>query len=91
MPFVKTAVQRQRRFKKRKVFFDHYCRCQLRKRLKEITWININEVAMDVCPNVLRFVDLLNPCLQVVQTVSEVLVSLSSLSQTGGVNYKIKK
>lgn len=46
---------------------------------------------MDVCPSVLRFVDLLNPCLQVVQTVSEVLVSLSSLSQTGGVNYKIKK
>ena len=25
MPFVKTAVQRQRRFKKRKVYFDHYC------------------------------------------------------------------
>ena len=34
-------------------------RCQLRKRLKEITWINVNEVAKDVCPNVLRFVNLL--------------------------------
>ena len=34
-------------------------RCQLRKRLKEITWINVNEVAKVVCPNVLRFVNLL--------------------------------
>ena len=34
-------------------------RYELKKGSKELTWVGVNEVAKDVCPNVLRFVDLL--------------------------------
>ena len=34
-------------------------RYKLKNGSKELTWVGVNEVAKDVCPNVLHFVDLL--------------------------------